>query len=148
MRLTMSESNIVVIKKYPNRRLYNTKLSKYITIEEISEYVRKEINFKVIDVKTEEDLTRITLAQIILDHELKGYELIPTELIKLMIKFYNHPMSKFFEESLKQNTKFYQDMLKANETMDYSKFNISEGFNQLQKMNEMFFDVFNFTKKK
>lgn len=144
----MSDSNIVVIKKYPNRRLYNTKLSKYITIDDISEYVRNDVNFKVIDVKTEEDLTRITLAQIILDHELKGYELIPTELIKLMIKFYDHPMSKFFEESLKQNTKFYQDMLKVNENMDYSKFNINDSFNQIQKMNQMFFDMFDFSKKK
>lgn len=144
----MSEANTVVIKKYPNRRLYNTKLSKYITIDDLSEYVRSDVNFKVIDVKTEEDLTRITLAQIILDHELKGYELIPTDLIKLMIKFYNHPMSKFFEESLKQNTKFYQDMLKMNQNLDYSKLDMTDGFSQIQKMNTMFFDLFGFKDKK
>lgn len=92
----MSKNNIIVIKKYPNRRLYNTETSKYITLHDLSELVKKEQNFKVIDVKTQEDVTRIILTQIILEHETQGYNLLPMQFLKQIIKFYDHPLSQAF----------------------------------------------------
>lgn len=96
----MSKSEPVIIKKYPNRRLYDTSASTYITIDDLSRMVKKNQNFKVIDAKTNADLTRVTLTQIILDHESKGYELLHLEVIKQIIKHYDHPMNKYFGDYL------------------------------------------------
>ena len=64
--------NIVTIKKYANRRLYNTESSSYITLEHLAEMVRQKREFKVVDAKTGEDITRPVLAQIIMDEEQRG----------------------------------------------------------------------------
>lgn len=100
---TLAEKQTVVIKKYPNRRLYNTESSKYITLDDLSELVKQDYNFKVIDVKTNEDVTRIILTQIILEHEMQGYSLLSEEFLKQLIKFYNHPMNKIFSSYMTQS---------------------------------------------
>lgn len=92
----MTKNKTIVIKKYPNRRLYNTETSKYITLSDLSELVKKEQDFKVVDVKTQEDVTRIVLTQIILEHEMQGYNLLPMQFLKQIIKFYDHPLNQVF----------------------------------------------------
>lgn len=108
----MAKTSKIIIKKYPNRRLYNTQTSTYIKLDDLTEMVRRDEDFKVVDVKTDEDLTRVTLAQIILDHESQGYELLPVDLIKTVIKFYDHPVNKLLQD-------YFTHALKSfNESMD------------------------------
>lgn len=93
MGLSMPGTNAVVIKKYPNRRLYNTAISSYITLEELSSMVKKGEEFIVLDSKSGDDITRVTLTQIILEHETKGYNLLPLDFLKQLIKLYDNPIA-------------------------------------------------------
>ena len=81
-------SEIRIIKKYPNRRLYDTEDSKYITLEDIKELVMNGIEFSVKDVKTDEDLTRNILLQIIAEQEHHGEPFFSTELLTQIIQSY------------------------------------------------------------
>lgn len=81
-------SELRIIKKYPNRRLYDTEDSKYITLEDIKDLVMKGIDFSVKDVKTDEDLTRNILLQIIAEQEHHGEPFFSTELLTQIIQSY------------------------------------------------------------
>lgn len=91
----------IVIKKYHNRRLYDTKSSSYINLQDVIGMIRNQVNFIVIDAKTNQDLTHATIVQIILDQESKGYNLLPTAFLKQIIMLYNENsnavMQRFFE---------------------------------------------------
>lgn len=78
----------VVIKKYANRRLYDTSTSSYVTLDHLAELVRKEVNFEVRDAKTGEDLTRAVLTQIIFERETKGDGALPLSFLRQLIGFY------------------------------------------------------------
>lgn len=99
----MSETRI--IKKYPNRRLYDTKVSCYITLQDIKELVMSYTDFKVIDAKSKEDLTRCTLMQLIAEEETNGNPILTAEILKEFIHFYGDSMqammSRFLEHSVK-----------------------------------------------
>ena len=99
----MSEAR--VIKKYPNRRLYDTQISSYITLNDIKELVMSYSDFKVIDAKTGDDLTRCTLMQIITEEETSGQPLLTAEILKEFVRFYGDSMqammSRFLEHSIK-----------------------------------------------
>ncbi|HYF22481.1 MAG TPA: polyhydroxyalkanoate synthesis repressor PhaR [Caulobacteraceae bacterium] len=83
----------VVIKKYANRRLYNTASSAYVTLDHLAEMVREGVDFVVYDAKTNEDITRSVLAQIIFEEESKtGQNLLPTALLRQLIGFYGDSM--------------------------------------------------------
>lgn len=107
----MEQSSKIIIKKYSNRRLYNTATSTYIKLEDVVNMVRSNESFIVEDAKTKEDITRLTLAQIILDYESKGYELMPESVIRLIIQLYGHPMNVMFQESLAQSAKVVTGLL-------------------------------------
>jgi len=94
---------IRTIKKYPNRRLYDTEISKYITLEDVKRLVLDGVDFKVIDVKTEEDLTRSILLQIIADQEHNGEPLFSTRTLTQLIRSYGNVYQSAFAEYL-QNT--------------------------------------------
>ena len=83
-----SQSEPVVIKKYANRRLYNTDTSSYVTLEDLAEMVRAERDFSVHDAKTGEDLTHAVLTQIIVEQESKGQNLLPVGFLRQLIRFY------------------------------------------------------------
>ena len=88
----MKEPNIRVIKKYPNRRLYDTEESKYVTLCDLRELVMNQKEFIVIDKKSEEDITRSVLLQIILEQEEKeGQPLFSAELLHKLIGIYGDP---------------------------------------------------------
>jgi polyhydroxyalkanoate synthesis repressor PhaR len=72
----------VVVKKYANRRLYNTESSSYITLENLADMVRKGRDFVVYDAKTGDDITRSVLTQIIVEEEGKGHNLLPTNFLR------------------------------------------------------------------
>lgn len=81
-------SGMVVIKKYANRRLYDTSTSSYVTLDHLSELVRREVDFEVRDAKTGEDLTRQVLTQIIFEKENKGEGALPVNFLRKLIGFY------------------------------------------------------------
>lgn len=83
------EEPLVIIKKYANRRLYNTETSVYITLEELRLMVKEGRNFQVVDAKSGDDLTRSTLAQIIYEQETKGFALLPTDFLRHVICYYD-----------------------------------------------------------
>ncbi len=82
----------VVIKKYANRRLYNTATSTYVTLDNLATMVREGVDFVVYDAKTNEDITRSVLAQIIFDEESKGESLLPIQFLRQLIGFYGDSM--------------------------------------------------------
>jgi polyhydroxyalkanoate synthesis repressor PhaR len=96
--------------------------------------VKKDEQFIVVDAKTNEDITRFTLVQIILDHETKGYELMPEDFIKMMIKFYDHPMNKIMQDYISQAVKSFNLSMMNNHAINFSK-----DFEKLTKENLGYF---------
>jgi polyhydroxyalkanoate synthesis repressor PhaR len=82
----------VVVKKYANRRLYNTESSSYVTLEDLAGMVRQGRDFVVYDAKSGEDITRSVLTQIIVEEEAKGRSLLPTSFLRQIIGFYGDSM--------------------------------------------------------
>ncbi|MCI3132935.1 polyhydroxyalkanoate synthesis repressor PhaR [Phenylobacterium aquaticum] len=91
----------VVIKKYANRRLYNTASSSYVTLEHLSDMVKQGVNFVVYDAKTNEDITRSVLTQIIFEEESReGQNLLPIQFLRQLIGFYGNSMQAFLPSYL------------------------------------------------
>ena len=92
----------IVIKKYANRRLYNTASSSYVTLEHLSEMVKQGSDFVVYDAKTNEDITRTVLTQIIFEEEEKsdGQNLLPIQFLRQLISFYGNSMQAFLPSYL------------------------------------------------
>jgi polyhydroxyalkanoate synthesis repressor PhaR len=97
-----SEKPPVVVKKYANRRLYNTESSSYITLDTLAEMVRNGRDFVVYDAKTGEDITRSVLTQIIVEEEAKGRALLPTGFLRQLIGFYGDSMQNLVPKYLEQ----------------------------------------------
>lgn len=96
-----------VIKKYPNRRLYDTRVSSYITLEEVRQLVLSGESFEVRDAKTSEDLTRAVLLQIIAEHEQHGQPIFSTQLLSQIIRFYGDAMQGFVGGYLENSLKVF-----------------------------------------
>src|SRR5437868_1168300 len=100
-----------LIKKYPNRRLYDTKTSSYITLADVKIMVHKQEDFQVIDAKSGEDLTRAILLQIILEEESTGgLPMFSSDLLSQLIRFYGNAMQGVMGTYLEKNIKAFQDM--------------------------------------
>ncbi len=93
----------VVIKKYANRRLYNTASSTYVTLEHLADMVRKGVDFVVYDAKTNDDITRSVLAQIIFDEESRSESLLPIQFLRQLIGFYGNSMQAFLPSYLEMS---------------------------------------------
>ena len=93
----------VVIKKYANRRLYNTASSSYVTLEHLSEMVKDGVDFLVFDAKTNEDITRSVLTQIIFEEESRGQNLLPIQFLRQLIRFYGDQMQSFVPSYLEMS---------------------------------------------
>lgn len=91
-----------VIKKYPNRRLYDTEISSYITIEDVRQLIVDGEGFQVRDARTGEDLTRCVLLQIIAEHEQDGEPILSTQLLSQVIRFYGDPLQGFLGSYLER----------------------------------------------
>src|SRR4029077_20884430 len=104
---------IRIIKKYPNRRLYDTANSGYITLADVKQMVLEFIDFQVIDAKSGDDLTRSILLQIILEEESAGVPMFSSELLSQLIRFYGHAMQGFMGTYLAKNIRAFQDVQKA-----------------------------------
>ena len=107
------EHPVRLIKKYPNRRLYDTKTSSYITLADVKQMVVKNEDFQVVDAKTSEDLSRQILLQIILDEESGGMPMFSSDLLSQMIRSYGSAMQGFMGSYLEKNLEGFQQMQKA-----------------------------------
>lgn len=96
----MSEVPPVIIKKYANRRLYNTESSSYITLEHLAEKVRQGRDFKVVDAKSGEDITRSVLTQIIVEEESRGQNMLPVSFLRQLIGLYGDSMQAMVPQYL------------------------------------------------
>ena len=113
-----NDDGVVIIKKYANRRLYNTRSSKYITLDFLADLTRKDIDFKVVDAKTDEDITHNVLTQIIMDEESSGQQMLPVGFLRQLISMYGNSMQsmvpQYLENSmdaLRKNQKQVQDAI-------------------------------------
>src|ERR1700755_3343092 len=112
-----ADTQPVVVKKYDNRRLYNTESSSYITLDNLAEMVRQGRDFVVYDAKTGEDITRSVLTQIIVEEEGKGRALLPTAFLRQLIGFYGDQMQslvpRFLEHAMSALTHQQEQMQQA-----------------------------------
>jgi len=99
-----------LIKKYPNRRLYDTQTSTYVTLADIKELVMASESFRVLDDKTEDELTRSILLQIILEEEACGVPIFSTQMLQQMIRFYGHSMQGLMGNHLERTMQSFMDM--------------------------------------
>lgn len=98
-----------IIKKYPNRRLYDTEISSYITLEEVRQLVLDNEVFEVRDAKSGEDLTRSVLLQIISEHEEKGQPMLSPQLLSQIIRFYGDSLQGFMGPYLERSLQVFLD---------------------------------------
>jgi polyhydroxyalkanoate synthesis repressor PhaR len=106
----LPKSSVRVIKKYPNRRLYDTDTSSYITVAEVKQLVMSSTPFVVRDVKSNEDLTRSILLQIILEEEAAGEPMFTEAALRNIVRFYGNAMQGFFGGHLERNVQAFMDV--------------------------------------
>ncbi|MHC3127032.1 polyhydroxyalkonate synthesis repressor PhaR [Brevundimonas sp. GN22] len=115
---------VVVIKKYANRRLYNTASSSYVTLDDLAQMVRQGVEFVVYDAKSNDDLTRQILTQIIFEQENRGEALLPVQFLRQLIGFYGDKMQSvlpsYLEMSLDSFTR-QQDELRQQFTRAFAQ---------------------------
>lgn len=114
------DSAPVLIKKYANRRLYNTETSSYITLELLSQMTREGREFVVVDAKTNEDITHSVLTQIIMDEEQRGTNMLPVSFLRQLISMYGDSMQsmvpQYLEASMdafRKNQQQFQEAMKG-----------------------------------
>ncbi len=99
-----------LIKKYPNRRLYDTQTSSYITLVDVKQFVLENDDFAVVDAKTGEDLTRSILLQIILEEEAGGQPMFSSAVLSQIIRYYGHAMQGMMGSYLEKNVQAFIDI--------------------------------------
>jgi polyhydroxyalkanoate synthesis repressor PhaR len=126
----------VVVKKYANRRLYNTESSSYITLENLADMVRAGRDFVVFDAKSGDDITRSVLTQIIVEEESKGRALLPTGFLRQLIGIYGDSMQGLVPRYLESAMTAFgrqQDQLRA--TMQKTVGNLFPGMEEIGRQN-------------
>ena len=111
-----------LIKKYPNRRLYDTATSSYITLADVKQLVLDQVVFKVIDAKSEEDLTRSILLQIILDEESAGAPMFSSDMLSQIIRFYGNAMQGMMGSYLDKNIQTFVEIQRRLQEQSVPKF--------------------------
>jgi len=103
------DGETVIIKKYANRRLYNTRTSSYITLDHLAQMVKENVDFKVIDAKTGADLTHTILTQIIMDEEAGGSQMLPTNFLRQLIAMYGNSMQSLLPGYLEASMEHFRE---------------------------------------
>ncbi|MFM7028656.1 MAG: polyhydroxyalkanoate synthesis repressor PhaR [Chakrabartia sp.] len=98
----------VTIKKYANRRLYNTETSSYITLDNLSQMVRDGRDFRVVDAKTDEDITHTVLTQIIMEEEGRGMNMLPASFLRQLISLYGDSMQAMVPQYLEASMEAFR----------------------------------------
>ncbi|HEY0084978.1 MAG TPA: polyhydroxyalkanoate synthesis repressor PhaR [Allosphingosinicella sp.] len=103
-----SDGTVVIIKKYANRRLYDTESSSYITLDRLAEMVRQKREFKVVDAKSGEDITHSVLTQIVMDEEAGGTNMLPVNFLRQLIGMYGDQMQSMVPQYLEASLESFQ----------------------------------------
>jgi polyhydroxyalkanoate synthesis repressor PhaR len=103
----MANNQTIVIKKYPNRRLYNTENSIYVTLSQVADLIKSGRRVKVIDAKSEEDVTAFILTQIIMEQARSRNWVLPTSLLHTFIQYGDTVLNDFFEKYIEKTIKNY-----------------------------------------
>jgi polyhydroxyalkanoate synthesis repressor PhaR len=131
VRFMVKSSGKVTIKKYANRRLYDTESSSYITLDRLAQMVREGREFEVVDAKSGEDITRQVLTQIIVDEEARGSTMLPINFLKQLIGLYGNSMQNFVPsyleaamDAFQRNQSAVKDAFSGNVFADLAKRNM------------------------
>ena len=108
MAASASGDDVVIIKKYANRRLYDTESSSYITLDRLAEMVRQKREFKVIDAKSGDDITHNVLTQIIMEEESRGKTMLPVNFLRQLIGMYGDSMQSMVPQYLEASLESFQ----------------------------------------
>jgi len=125
---------IRIITKYPNRRLYDRDDSQYIPFAGLKKLIKEGIEFKVIDDKTGEDVTRFVLTQVIAEMSLEHNQFLSEKLLRQIIKFYGHPMGNVMGLFLEKAMKDFLSIQKKSQSLIFSGFN-----SELNELSESIF---------
>lgn len=126
------DDETVIIKKYANRRLYNTRSSSYITLDHLAAMTREGINYKVLDAKSGNDITHTILTQIIMEEETNGEQMLPVNFLRELIGMYGNSMQSLIPHYLEAS----MDNFRANQAKLQKTFEDSLGNNPLAKLAE------------
>jgi polyhydroxyalkanoate synthesis repressor PhaR len=132
----------ILIKKYTNRRLYNTKTSSYVTLDDIAIMIKEGLDFAVQDAKTGEDITSITLTQILVERETHNENLLPVDFLKNMILLYDENYKSIMKDYLSYITKGFNDQKQTIQDFwqkQWAPFNVGS-LTQLPSLNKKFFE--------
>ena len=129
-----SAGDPIVIKKYANRRLYNTATSSYVTLDYLSEMVKKGHDFVVYDAKTNEDITHSVLTQIIFEEENKGQNLLPIQFLRQLIKFYGDNLQAFVPSYLEMSMDAFANNQEKLRSRMRETFGAAPGFQMFEEM--------------
>ncbi|TRD09855.1 polyhydroxyalkanoate synthesis repressor PhaR [Erythrobacter insulae] len=111
--------DIIIIKKYANRRLYNTSSSNYITLDDLAKMVRENFEFQVLDAKSGDDITHSILTQIIMDEESNGGQMLPVSFLRQLIGMYGNSMQNLMPSYLEASmTNFRENQSKIREAFE------------------------------
>lgn len=125
--------NIILIKKYPNRRLYDTQASSYITIHDVAELIKEGNRVEVRDVTSDEDVTALVLTQIIMNKAKNNQEVLPVSLLHLAIQFGENELHEFFDKYLEKTMENYLVYRKAMDEQVSSYLDMGLDFSSLAK---------------
>lgn len=132
------DTSSALIKKYANRRLYNTETSCYITLEDLYVMIKNGEDFEVRDAKTDEVLTRQVLTQIIFEQEAKGYNLLPISFLRHVITMYDNSLAPVFPNYLESSVDIFmknQERLREFATTGWQEYNPMKIFENISKQN-------------
>ena len=133
---TKAEQSPVVVKKYANRRLYNTESSSYITLDNLAGMIRARRDFVVYDARSGEDITRGVLTQIIVEEESKGRAMLPTAFLRQIIGFYGDSLQQFVPSYLEQAmTSFALQQEQMRSVMQQTVGNLFPGMQDIGRQN-------------
>ena len=131
-----ADQSLVVVKKYANRRLYNTESSSYITLDNLAGMIRIGRDFVVYDAKTGEDITRGVLTQIIVEEESKGRAMLPTAFLRQIIGFYGDSLQQLVPSYLEQAmSSFATQQEKMRSTVQATMGNLFPGMQEVGRQN-------------
>lgn len=140
-RSAKKDDEPVVIKKYANRRLYNTQTSIYVTLDDLCEMVKEGTDFVVVDAKTAEDLTKQVLTQIIFEQEARGQNLLPISFLRNLIGFYDDNIKEFVPHYLDSTMQqFLKNQEQMREMMGMSNYN--NPMSQLEEIGKQNIEIF------
>jgi len=146
------KDDTIVVKKYANRRLYDTGRSSYVTLDDLCEMIREGQDFVVVDAKSGEDLTQNVLTQIIVEQEAKGETMLPPTFLRQLIQFYGDNVQSYIPNYLEQSMhNFVKHQEEIRETINQSLENtikpLNTPLNMMEEISRKNMEIMNHTMK-